>query len=210
MFRFAMAAALLCASSSASAAVFTFSFDVDLFADTPISGRADPDFATPFTIVPGDTLDITFNLNTPFVVRPGLLLRFDTFARLATGAIPAGKATSTQQVFGNLSSTPAVRSGSDINVVFSIGGIPGQAGRAPLQSGLFVDRARLVATYDLGPAIEVKGASFTITSVPEPATWAFMLAGFGLTGAVVRQGTKLNSSKELLAHRTHPKGLEGK
>jgi hypothetical protein len=200
MFRFALAAALLCASSSASAAVFTFSFDVDLFADTPISGRADPDFATPFTIVPGDTLDITFNLNTPFVVRPGLLLRFDTFARLATRAIPAGKATSTQQVFGNLSSTPAIRSGTDVDVVFSIGTLPGEAGRAPLQGGLFVDAARLVVTYNSGPAIEIEGASFTITSVPEPATWTIMIAGFGLIGAVARQSTKPNSSKELEAH----------
>ena len=31
------------------------------------------------------------------------------------------------------------------------------------------------------------GLNFTLTAVPEPASWALLIAGFGLTGAVLRR-----------------------
>jgi hypothetical protein len=40
-------------------------------------------------------------------------------------------------------------------------------------------------TYTLGSA--TGSGTFTITAVPEPATWALMIGGFGLIGAAARR-----------------------
>lgn len=37
------------------------------------------------------------------------------------------------------------------------------------------------------PAFDRVGLSMRVTAVPEPATWAMMITGFGLTGAVMRR-----------------------
>ena len=36
-------------------------------------------------------------------------------------------------------------------------------------------------------------ATFTLTAIPEPASWAMMIGGFGLAGAAVRRRARLNS-----------------
>jgi len=67
-------------------------------------------------------------------------------------------------------------------------------------SGSFADEpGDDLAAYDLNPAVDGVQLSttgtFTVTSgVPEPATWAMMLTGFGGLGAVLRSRRRLSDA----------------
>ncbi|HEX7946731.1 MAG TPA: CHRD domain-containing protein [Phenylobacterium sp.] len=62
------------------------------------------------------------------------------------------------------------------------GGTTAGAEAALIQAGLH-DRAYLNIHSSFAPGGEIRGF---LTSVPEPATWALMLAGFGLAGGALR------------------------
>lgn len=44
-----------------------------------------------------------------------------------------------------------------------------------------------LSTSDRDDAFKLAGISYNVAAVPEPATWAMMLVGFGLTGAALRR-----------------------
>ncbi len=55
-------------------------------------------------------------------------------------------------------------------------------------AGDYVESGRFLLTYDSTPEVAQTFARFTpAAAVPEPATWALMLAGFGLTATALRR-----------------------
>jgi hypothetical protein len=113
-----------------------------------------------FPILPGDTLDL-FNLGATYS--------------------------------SALASLSAVQSASTITHAQSIVGVPGSFHfLAPIPQPwivhsdgtpglLFVPDADMIPTNNFG------GVSLRVTAVPEPATWAMLVAGFGLAGATLRR-----------------------
>ena len=74
---------------------------------------------------------------------------------------------------------------SQVGQPFSIGGTTGRAlDTVPLDTNLFY-----VITIDGtgGSATSIYSGDLSTTAVPEPATWAMMLAGFGLIGFAMRR-----------------------
>jgi hypothetical protein len=179
-------AAGIAVASSASAAVYT----VEALAHSANSG-AGTGLAT-LTFVAGEEFTLSADLDDLW--NAGALPRWSnadglTGPRLATGTDESGQAAGTLigQDFGLL----------------NIGGFSAPYGALVGQIGAGPGSYRLLGTSFSGPAWasgtlvlfywdtftadNTNSVDVTISVVPEPATWAIMIAGFGLAGATLRR-----------------------
>jgi len=76
--------------------------------------------------------------------------------------------------------------GTHYNVPFTASGQELTLGGTPIFMGV-LNTIRVVGTTGLKGGSFSGTATFSATSVPEAATWAMMLGGFGLVGAVMRR-----------------------
>jgi hypothetical protein len=161
------------------------------------TGSLTLDSFIPFTVEEGDTIQATLTLVGGFVVpASGEQLFGLNFFRTdgADPVITAGPSETTVSGSGVFSFTGGptglpsnAQGGACGNCLTSImGQIPGNA--------FTFDGFTLTQTIDrLGAPYEINTASFsyqlrdTIGAVPEPATWAMMIFGFGAVGSAMRQ-----------------------
>ena len=99
-----------------------------------------------------------------------------TFARIDRSAIPTGQNDISPNDFGNWESSGIL----DVSELFGLKTGTLFVADTQAHSLRFVDPA-------LNAALVEGGQLLLLQAVPEPATWAMMIAGFGMAGAAVRR-----------------------
>ncbi|HEX2816407.1 MAG TPA: PEPxxWA-CTERM sorting domain-containing protein [Phenylobacterium sp.] len=208
----AAATALLLASGAARANTITLNETVDLTAPqsptgsffgwrdfTDTGGAFSPDFS--FDLSAGDTLDYTADFlgnQTVTLVNPSLIwLLSSATDGGATGVNGTGSLDLLDAV-GNVLYSSTVKTDDEGSVHFGQFFDPSDFSALPTTitiGGLhyvgtlnsYDDPSITVRTY-ADPQVLFSVDSATVsTGVPEPLTWALMVAGFGLAGAVLRR-----------------------
>jgi hypothetical protein len=139
---------------------------------------------TPFTLADGDTVEVTVDItNGPFVVPIRDQMFFGlNFSDLLGGAQPDAVATGTFSFDG----------GADVgagcgNCTSLISGL----NNTPLSfANLFATGSFAFAVSGGSLSVESISVSYQVNNdaaVPEPASWALMIAGFGGAGAMIRR-----------------------
>lgn len=135
---------------------------------------------TPFSASISANFGNGFNTKTPFDDSYEFTIPF--LSGIGSGSIStsfSSKANhltiSSLYINGVLYNVPATGSGQSLTV----GGIPITAGA--------LNTIRVVGTSGTRGGSYSGTATFSATSVPEPASWAMMLGGFGLMGAALRR-----------------------
>ena len=168
----AIAAAAVFASAAASAAVTVINFD---------NGTA-PGFSGDFTVFPraGSSGNAATVNGTPFLAVPSENSASGTATYTAAGAI-----TSFSFDWGTPDSynTLTFRDGNGNAIASYTGSGPSFTGTYTFASGTNI---RTVDFSSTSKAFEIDNVSVT-AAVPEPATWALMLAGFGFVGFAARR-----------------------
>lgn len=191
--RYVLAAAAACfACVPASAAVFTTEAHfapgapgISFYNKVGVQGAVDLD--TPVSgLSVGDTLEVTFILadrftfiNPPILDRGGEMLAGVHAANMAYNLGPATFAF--VDATGDLipSGPTEYFPGPDLSWLKI-------ADRATFTTGSF-SRLKMIYTIETVPATPILYAQIAFASgVPEPATWALMIAGFGLAGSLMR------------------------
>ena len=148
------------ASGLQPSATFASNFGADLA--TVFSGAAT--FTTAATGVGAQPFDYTLLFATPFAYDPGA-------GNLLVDFLIPGNATVSGSGFGFLTFDTANQLNDGVRSVVSV------FGANPVG---FVDTAAAITAFNT-TGLNAGGA------VPEPASWALMIAGFGLTGAAIRR-----------------------
>ena len=113
-----------------------------------------------------------------------------TIAKSAPATVATGKTLTYTLTYGNTSGVdaPFVAIADPLpagtTFVSANGGTPASA-QAALIAGANLGEAYLNIHTSVAPGGEIRG--FLRAAVPEPATWALMIGGFGLAGAALRR-----------------------
>lgn len=213
-----VAAAIMAAASPAAATVHTLTLTGDLATATSVTFNVGPNQLTqaaltltgftPFTLVAGDEIDYSVAFTGFMFGVPA----YDYFRLPAAAAGPFGQLFGIN--FGRSDDTNPANA-SNAGTATPVGPVGDQTGvsyagacsncltpimgRAPGPFGSFgfhgLDGSTIVA---LDGSYDVDKISFTYqvqtglaAAVPEPESWALLLAGFGLTGALLRRRKQL-------------------
>ena len=142
---------------------------------------------TPFTLQQGDTVNGTITLDTPLTVpiSPRQFL-FAIFG--GSGAFSGIVSNDSSATFSN-SGGPTGLTGDSLSGgcdCFGPGYVRFDSGAFTFDKFSFTETVTTLTTpYDLDTATLLY--QIDVPSVPEPATWALMLAGFGLVGSALRR-----------------------
>ena len=95
---------------------------------------------------------------------------------------------------GNGNGVLSIQSGANLLFSYQLPSTPNiSATFAPLTSTSIIQNPGLLGTtggfitFNSSSAIQFAGTVGPVAAVPEPATWAMMIAGFGLAGAAMRR-----------------------
>ncbi len=139
----------------------------------------------------------SFGEISPSPIVPGpsdylLAPRYDVMSLLFTGPV-SGISFGLNTMGGQNSVTINAYDALGVQLLMSAGR-HGQPGRLRYQDAVGERRRqgrhhRRLQQSVFGPDLRIDNLSFTVDppAVPEPATWAMMIAGFGLTGAAMRR-----------------------
>lgn len=178
-------AAALCAASPATAAVFTFG----QFLSPEVAGAT----GTGYARVTFDTVLRTLRVQADWsgltgtttvahihccVAAPGTVAVAVTPGTFP--GFPVGVSAGSYDAVLDLGNSATYTAGFRVN----FGGGTVDGAQAALLAGLQQNRAYLNIHTNLFPSGEIRGF---LAAVPEPASWAMMIAGFGLAGAAVRR-----------------------
>jgi hypothetical protein len=183
-----LAAGAALAGTPASAAVHVFNAVLAGGNERPAAATPGTGFATvtlddvantmrvqvDFSGLLGSTLASHIHCCQPFGTNAGVATTVPTFAGFPLG-VTSGSYDQTFDMALASSFNPAF--------VTAHGGTVDQA-RADLFVGIAATQAYLNVHTDLFPRGEIRGQLFA--RVPEPASWALMIAGFGLLGGALR------------------------
>ena len=163
---------------------------------------------TPFSVEAGDTIQTNLTLDQSFTIPAS---QFGTFVTLSffAGAFDPTIAVQASGSFdfSNLGSpflSSSTTFGSNFPVAGYFSGGTAQPGTGTPGPSITFDQITSILNIDSvlqngAPiAIPVETATFSYQlnsaatgGIPEPASWALMIAGFGLTGAAMRRRTKI-------------------
>jgi hypothetical protein len=181
----AVAAALLASTAEAAEIILDLEGDVSTLSTGSFalptklieSGSLSLTGFTPFAVQAGDTLTFTILLNGELSIpaRPEMLLGLDFDTSFAGGKSLSGMLTFNNGFEGGGACVNCLAVIVDLpsDQSFSYSALTGTATIDVLDAPAEIDSIRL--TYQL------------TTVVPEPATWATMIGGFGLAGAALRR-----------------------
>lgn len=180
--RFALAAVAAIIASPAAATTYTMNF-VPGNMDVGFGHQFVETFASPITFGVGDTLELNFAFSTPITVdkwtwfEPILRLKYD-------GGRVAGSGSYVIDVLGSNWPAEAVvhRSG---NYNFGANVLVGTGGLLYLSEATWTGFSASITPTSGGP-YTLTGVDLFAGRVPEPATWAMLIGGFGLAGISLR------------------------
>jgi hypothetical protein len=186
---FAVAAVASLAALPVSAAVITASLD----ASAMNTGQLNTVAITPVSLGAGDTLDLTINFtNGPMRVGNGSSLWIGLLTNENAATL---NSTATTFVLGGSANMVGSVSGTQDNSFAHLGNFfggfasgAGDLSFAGLRQTLLINSSDLQGTRSYDRALFFFNEGPTgIGVVPEPSSWAMLIAGFGLVGAVARR-----------------------
>ena len=164
-----------------SSGVYDYSFPGITIFSISLSGL------TPFTLHEGDTINGTITLDTPLTVP--ISPRQFLFAIFNGPSLFSGTVSNfSSAIFSNSGGSTGL-TGDELSggcVCFGPGYVRFDSGAFTFDKFTFTEFVETLSSpYDLDSATLVY--QIDVPSVPEPATWALMLAGFGLVGSALRR-----------------------
>ena len=185
---FAVAAVANLAALPASAAVITASLDASAMQINLLNSVA----IAPVSLGAGDTLDLTINFtNGPMKVGNGSAL---WIGLLSNGDAATLNSTATMFVLGGSANMVGSVNGTQDNSFAHVGNFfggfqtgPGDLSFAGLRQTLTINSSDLQGPRDYDRAFFYFSELPQGGVVPEPASWAMLIAGFGLVGAAARR-----------------------
>lgn len=186
--RFSIAACALLAAVPASAAIFMFEGNLTGAQENPPVTTS----GTGFTTVTVDTTLQTMRLISNFSGLTGNTTASHIHCCATVGA-DAGVATQTPSFIGfplgitsgfyDRTFDMTLASSFNVSFITNNGGSPATA-FAALLTGLQAGRAYLNIHSSFAPRGEIRGQ---LAAVPEPASWAMLITGFGVAGVALRR-----------------------
>jgi hypothetical protein len=175
-----MATLAIAAPGAANATTFSYSFNLDDYNDVLLQ--------VPIGTVPVGSYNVSMSSNVPILLFEfGNLLNVESEQFFPDGSYMGGDENSFEDTLFSVNPTDEGHPFTDQEV----GSVPPTSvfeefyyPSGPLYS---IATTTVDSSY-ISLATEMPGgeATITLTAVPEPATWAIMLAGFGLMGLVLR------------------------
>ena len=184
------------ASLPAAAATTVITFDNLVSGDIAANDYNGVVFTGASVLTQNDSLNAPFPPESPpnvvFDYLDGTITLDFTANVSAIGAFITGNTNITETIFNGTTVLGTVDTGG-ANYIGSGGGAPNDflnlSSTTNITSAVFTNGEGVPNTFTMDN-VTIVGDAITQNGVPEPATWALMLMGFGGLGAVLRSGRK--------------------